>query len=82
MFRKKDKREEVQKQNCDECVFKQRYSKLDEDMKKVIENNGYLCEKAKYLTEIMNESEKQNRELVKLLNEKCAKIRELSNEKD
>ena len=82
MFRKKDKREEVQKQNCDECVFKQRYNELDEDMKKVIENNGYLCEKAKYLTEIMNESEKQIRALVKLLNKKCAKIRELSNEKD
>ena len=39
-------------------------------MKKVIENNGYLCEKAKYLTEIMNEYEKQNRELVKLLAKK------------
>ena len=82
MFRKKDKREEVQKQSCDECVFKQRYNELDEDMKKVIENNGYLCERANYLTEIMNDYEKQNRALVKLLNEKCAKIRELSNEKD
>ena len=72
MFRKKDKREEVQKQNCEECVFKQRYSKLDEKLQKTCEHNCYLGEKAKYLTEIMNEYEKQNRELVKLLAKKDA----------
>lgn len=70
MFRKKDKREEVQKQNCDECVFKQRYNELDEKLQKVCEHNCYLGEKSKYLTEIMNEYEKQNRELVKLLAKK------------
>lgn len=76
MFRKKDKREEVQKQNCEECVFKHRYNELDEKLQKICEHNCYLGEKSKYLTEIMNEYEKQNRELVKLLAKKDAESAE------